>query len=241
VTPRAWSKPTVLVVDSDHHVLDTLTVILKSQGFVVDTAASGPLALNRARKLRPDAVILEVALGGFDGFELLRRLRAYGIDAPGLFLTSRITLQDKLIGLAVGGDDYITKPFSPEEVLARLQAILRRSQHDVSGLRATQLRCADVVVNEDSHEVCKAGEPVTLTPTQFEVLRYLMINTGTVLSKPNILDHVWHHDGRDVNVVESCVCQLRRKVDTGDMRLIHTVRGFVYVLREPRPIGMSRM
>jgi two-component system OmpR family response regulator len=241
VTPRAWSKSTVLVVDADQHVLDTLAVILKSHGYAVDTAASGPLGLYRARKIRPDAVILEVALLGFDGFDLLRRLRTHGIAAPGIFLTSRIELQDKLTGLALGGDDYITKPFSADEVLARLQAILRRYQHDGSGPRITQLRCADVLVNEDSREVRKAGEPVTLTRTQFEVLRYLMINAGTVLSKPMILDHVWHHDGRDVNVVESCVCQLRRKVDTGDTRLIHTVRGFGYVLREPRLIGTSRM
>ena len=172
---------------------------------------------------------------GMDGFGLLRRLRADGIDAPALFLTARDSLQDKITGLTLGGDDYVTKPFSLEEVVARLRVILRRAGRGVEEPRNARLTFADIELDEDTHEVWKAGEPVSLSPTEFTLLRYFIINAGTVLSKPKILDHVWRYDfGGDVNVVESYVSYLRRKIDTGEKRLLHTLRGVGYVLREPR-------
>ncbi|MEI6254777.1 MAG: response regulator transcription factor [Mycobacteriaceae bacterium] len=227
----------ILVVDDETNIVELLAVSLRFQGFEVHTATSGPAALDLAREIRPDAVILDVMMPGMDGFGVLRRLRADGIDAPALFLTARGSLQDKITGLTLGGDDYVTKPFSLEEVVARLRVILRRTgkgaDQEDGGPR--RLRFADIELDEDTHEVWKAGEPVSLSPTEFTLLRYFVINAGTVLSKPKILDHVWRYDfGGDVNVVESYVSYLRRKVDTGEKRLLHTLRGVGYVLREPR-------
>jgi two-component system, OmpR family, response regulator len=225
----------VLVVDDEANIVELLSVSLKFQGFEVHTASSGPAALDKAREVRPDAVILDVMMPGMDGFGLLRRLRADGIDAPALFLTARGSLQDKIAGLTLGGDDYVTKPFSLEEVVARLRVILRRVGRGVEESRNSRLTFADIELDEDTHEVWKAGQPVSLSPTEFTLLRYFIINAGTVLSKPKILDHVWRYDfGGDVNVVESYVSYLRRKIDTGDKRLLHTLRGVGYVLREPR-------
>ncbi|MFZ2241808.1 MAG: response regulator transcription factor, partial [Gordonia amarae] len=160
-----------------------------------------------------------------------------GIVAPALFLSARDSVADKVNGLTIGGDDYVTKPFSLEEVVARLRVILRRTGKgaDQEDAGPRRLRFADIDLDEDTHEVWKAGEPVSLSPTEFTLLRYFVINAGTVLSKPKILDHVWRYDfGGDVNVVESYVSYLRRKVDTGEKRLLHTLRGVGYVLREPR-------
>ncbi|UXA17450.1 response regulator transcription factor [Mycobacterium sp. SMC-4] len=225
----------VLVVDDEANIVELLSVSLKFQGFEVYTASSGPEALDKAREARPDAIILDVMMPGMDGFGLLRRLRADGIDAPALFLTARDSLQDKIAGLTLGGDDYVTKPFSLEEVVARLRVILRRSGLRSPDPRTSRLTFADIELDEDTHEVWKAGEPVSLSPTEFTLLRYFIVNAGTVLSKPKILDHVWRYDfGGDVNVVESYVSYLRRKIDTGDKRLLHTLRGVGYVLREPR-------
>ncbi|ORV51822.1 MULTISPECIES: response regulator transcription factor [Mycobacteriaceae] len=225
----------VLVVDDETNIVELLSVSLKFQGFEVYTASSGPAALDRAREIRPDAVILDVMMPGMDGFGVLRRLRADGIDAPALFLTARDALQDKITGLTLGGDDYVTKPFSLEEVVARLRVILRRAGKGAQEPRNSRLKFADIELDEDTHEVWKSGEPVSLSPTEFTLLRYFVINAGTVLSKPKILDHVWRYDfGGDVNVVESYVSYLRRKIDTGDKRLLHTLRGVGYVLREPR-------
>lgn len=240
--PSPASPPTtpegrILVVDDEANIVELLAVSLRFQGFEVHTATSGPAALDLARDIHPDAVILDVMMPGMDGFGVLRRLRADGIDAPALFLTARDSLQDKITGLTLGGDDYVTKPFSLEEVVARLRVILRRSgkganQEDGSPRR---LRFADIELDEDTHEVWKAGESVSLSPTEYTLLRYFVINAGTVLSKPKILDHVWRYDfGGDVNVVESYVSYLRRKIDTGEKRLLHTLRGVGYVLREPR-------
>ncbi len=225
----------VLVVDDESNIVELLSVSLKFQGFEVHTAANGPAALDRAREVRPDAVILDVMMPGMDGFGVLRRLRADGIDAPALFLTARDSLQDKIAGLTLGGDDYVTKPFSLEEVVARLRVILRRVGKGAEEQRSSRLVFADIELDDDTHEVWKAGEPVSLSPTEFTLLRYFVINAGTVLSKPKILDHVWRYDfGGDVNVVESYVSYLRRKIDTGERRLLHTLRGVGYVLREPR-------
>ncbi len=225
----------VLVVDDEDNIVELLAVSLKFQGFEVYTASNGAAALDLAREVRPDAVILDVMMPGMDGFGLLRRLRADGIDAAALFLTARDSLQDKISGLTLGGDDYVTKPFSLEEVVTRLRVILRRTAHGHEEPRVSRLKFADIELDEDTHEVWKASEPVSLSPTEFTLLRYFIINAGTVLSKPKILDHVWRYDfGGDVNVVESYVSYLRRKVDNGDKRLLHTLRGVGYVLREPR-------
>lgn len=225
----------MLVVDDETNIVELLAVSLRFQGFEVDTATTGPAALDRAREVRPDAVILDVMMPGMDGFGVLRRLRADGVDAPALFLTARDRLQDKIAGLTLGGDDYVTKPFSLEEVVARLRVILRRVGKGAGREQPRRLVFADIELDEDTHEVWKAGEPVSLSPTEFTLLRYFVVNAGTVLSKPKILDHVWRYDfGGDVNVVESYVSYLRRKVDTGERRLLHTLRGVGYVLREPR-------
>lgn len=234
---RAETSPEarILVVDDEDAIVELLSVSLKFQGFEVYSASNGAAALDRAREVRPDAVILDVMMPGMDGFGVLRRLRADGIDAPALFLTARDSLQDKVAGLTLGGDDYVTKPFSLEEVIARLRVILRRAGKGNTGVRNTRLSFADIELDEETHEVWKAGEPVSLSPTEFTLLRYFVINAGTVLSKPKILDHVWRYDfGGDVNVVESYVSYLRRKIDTGEKRLLHTMRGVGYVLREPR-------
>ena len=245
VTPQSASRAKadagpearILVVDDETNILELLAVSLRFQGFEVHTATNGPAALDLAREIRPDAVILDVMMPGMDGFGVLRRLRADGIDAPALFLTARDSLQDKITGLTLGGDDYVTKPFSLEEVVARLRVILRRAGVG-AGLESEgprRLRFSDIELDEDTHEVWKAGEPVSLSPTEFTLLRYFVINAGTVLSKPKILDHVWRYDfGGDVNVVESYVSYLRRKIDMGEKRLLHTLRGVGYVLREPR-------
>jgi len=225
----------VLVVDDEPNIRELLSVSLKFQDFDVQTAADGPAALDMARTFRPDALILDVMMPGMDGFGLLRRLRADGVDAPALFLTAKDSVADKVNGLTVGGDDYVTKPFSLEELVARLRVILRRSGFGDEERRDSRITFADIELDDDTHEVWKGGNLVSLSPTEFTLLRYFMINAGTVLSKPKILDHVWNYDfGGEVNVVESYVSYLRRKIDTGDKRLIHTLRGVGYVMREPR-------
>ncbi|KAA0021922.1 response regulator transcription factor [Antrihabitans cavernicola] len=225
----------VLVIDDEPTIVELLSVSLRFQGFEVATAANGPEGLDKARVFRPEAMILDVMMPGMDGFGLLRRLRADGVDAPVLFLTARDEVDDKITGLTLGADDYVTKPFSLEEVVARLRVILRRSGKNGEEARPSRLAFADIELDDDTHEVWKAGEPVALSPTEFTLLRYFMVNAGTVLSKPRILDHVWRYDfGGEVGVVESYVSYLRRKVDTGDTRLIHTLRGVGYVMREPR-------
>ncbi|MFD3507284.1 response regulator transcription factor [Nocardia sp. NPDC058666] len=220
----------VLVVDDEPMIVELLAVSLRYQGFEVATAADGAQALDRARTFRPQALIVDVMMPGMDGFGLLRRLRADGIDAPVLFLTARDEVDDKITGLTLGADDYVTKPFSLEEVVARLRVILRRAGRPEPA--KTRLRFADIELDDDTHEVWKAGEPVALSPTEFTLLRYFMVNAGSVLSKPRILDHVWRYDfGGEVGVVETYVSYLRKKVDT-EQRLIHTLRGVGYVMRE---------
>lgn len=225
----------VLVVDDEENIRQLLSVSLKFQGYEVETAADGPAALDRCRAAKPDVLVLDVMMPGMDGFGLLRRLRADGVEAPALFLSARDTVEDKINGLTIGGDDYVTKPFSLEEVVARLQVLLRRSGFDDQQRASSKITFADIELDDETHEVFKAGELVGLSPTEFTLLRYFMVNAGTVLSKPRILDHVWNYDfGGEVNVVESYVSYLRRKLDTGDKRLIHTLRGVGYVMREPR-------
>lgn len=225
----------VLVVDDEPNIVELLTVSLKFQGFEVETANSGPAAIELAHSWRPDAYILDVMMPEMDGFELLSKLRAEGLDAPVLFLTAKDAVEDRIHGLTIGADDYVTKPFSLEEVITRLRVILRRGNVSEDANEDTTLRYADLTLNDDTHEVTKAGEIVELSPTEFNLLRYLMLNAEVVVSKAKILDNVWHYDfGGDGNVVESYISYLRRKVDTGDVQLIHTVRGVGYVLRTPR-------
>lgn len=225
----------VLVVDDEPNIVELLTVSLKFQGFEVESANSGQDALELARTFQPDAFILDVMMPGMDGFELLGKLRSEGLDGPVLFLTAKDAVEDRIHGLTIGADDYVTKPFSLEEVVTRLRVILRRGNVTEHAEGDATLRYADLTLNDETHEVTKAGEIVELSPTEFNLLRYLMLNAEVVVSKAKILDNVWHYDfGGDGNVVESYISYLRRKVDTGDVPLIHTVRGVGYVLRTPR-------
>jgi len=224
----------ILVVDDEPMIVELLSVSLRYQGFEVAAANNGAEGLDKAKTFRPDALIVDVMMPGMDGFGLLRRLRADGIEAPVLFLTARDEVEDKVTGLTLGADDYVTKPFSLEEVVARLRVILRRSGHAVEERKSSRIRFEDIELDDDTHEVWKAGDPVSLSPTEFTLLRYFMVNAGTVLSKPRILDHVWRYDfGGEVGVVETYVSYLRKKVDTGPDRLIHTLRGVGYVMRAP--------
>jgi len=223
----------LLVVDDEPNIRELLSVSLTFVGFAVTTAATGREALEKVRTDRPDLVVLDIMLPGMDGFEVVRHLRATGADVPVLFLTAKEETADRITGLTVGGDDYVTKPFSLEEVIARIRAILRRSQG--SAPTSARLSFADLELDDDSHEVWKDGRPVTLSPTEFELLRFLMANAGRVMSKAQILDHVWNYDfGGDAGVVESYISYVRRKIDTGEPKLLHTVRGVGYVLRVPR-------
>lgn len=226
----------VLVVDDEPNIVELLTVSLKFQGFEVATATSGFQALEVAPEFKPDAFILDVMMPGMDGFELLPKLRDQGFEGPVLFLTAKDAVEHRIHGLTIGADDYVTKPFSLEEVITRLRVILRRGAQVVDEVDDTNvLTYDDLVLNDDTHEVTKGGEVVELSPTEFNLLRYLMLNAEVVLSKAKILDNVWHYDfGGDGNVVESYISYLRRKIDIGDVPLIHTVRGVGYVLRKPR-------
>lgn len=225
----------VLVVDDEPNIVELLTVSLKFQNFEVYSANSGNEALRVAREVNPDAYILDVMMPGMDGFELLGKLRQEGLDGPVLYLTAKDGVDQRIHGLTIGADDYVTKPFSLEEVITRLRVIMRRGGAAEESSNDATMSYADLILNDDTHEVTKGGELIELSPTEFNLLRYLMQNKEVVLSKSKILDNVWHYDfGGDGNVVESYISYLRRKIDTGDTQLIHTVRGVGYVLRTPR-------
>jgi two-component system OmpR family response regulator len=225
----------LLVVEDDPNIVELLSASLRYAGFEVATAAEGHQALRVAREFRPDLMVLDVMMPGIDGFEVVRRLTAEGNRCPVLFLTARDAVHDKITGLTVGGDDYVTKPFSLDEVVARIRAVLRRATSGPTGPAAARLSFADIELDDDTHEVWKDGALVALSPTEFKLLRYFMENSGRVLSKAQILDHVWNYDfGGDANVVESYVSYLRRKIDTTEPRLLQTLRGVGYVLRVPR-------
>ena len=227
----ATHEAKLLVVDDEPNILELLSASLRFAGFEVATASDGREAVATAKAFRPDLMVLDVMMPEMDGFEVVRRLRQDGVRPPVVFLTARDSTEDKVTGLTLGGDDYVTKPFSLEEVIARIRAVLRRAG---AGANASRLLFADLEMDDDTHEVWKAGELVALSPTEFKLLRYFMQNGGRVLSKAQILDHVWHYDfGGDANVVESYVSYLRRKLDTADPRLLHTLRGVGYVLRQP--------
>jgi two-component system OmpR family response regulator len=223
----------VLVVDDEPNICALLSATLRLIEFDVRVANGGHEALAAAEEFEPDIVVLDVMLPDFDGFEVAQRLRASGRQVPVLFLTARDALADRISGLTVGGDDYVTKPFSLEEVVLRIRAILRRSHPDTDD--GATLRYADLEMDEDAHEVRRGGKSIDLSPTEFNLLRYLMTNAGRVVSKAQILDRVWSYDfGGDGRIVESYVYYLRRKIDKYEPPLIHTVRGVGYALRLPR-------
>ncbi len=224
----------LLVVDDEPNIVELLSASLRFAGFEVQSATNGTQALHLAVASAPDLVVLDVMMPGLDGFEVVRRMRQDGVTAPVLFLTARDAVEDRIMGLTLGADDYVTKPFSLGEVVARIRAILRRAGLE-SEADTQRMVFADIELDEDAHEVFKEGVPVELSPTEFKLLRYFMTNPGRVLSKAQILDHVWHYDfGGEATVVETYVSYLRRKVDTTEPRLLHTVRGVGYVLRTPR-------
>jgi two-component system OmpR family response regulator len=221
----------VLVVDDERTLTDLLTMALRYEGWSVRSAADGATAVKEAREWRPDVVILDVMLPDVDGFNVLRRLREDDRDIPVLFLTARDSVEDRIAGITAGGDDYVTKPFSLEEVVARLRGLIRRTSLAFQRADA-HLTVGDLTLDEDSHEVFRDGTTVALTATEFELLRYLMRNPRRVLSKAQILDRVWNYDfGGQANVVELYISYLRKKIDVGRTPMIHTVRGAGYVLK----------
>jgi two-component system, OmpR family, response regulator len=230
---RTNPGPRVLVVDDERSITDLVAMALRYEGFAVRTADTGRSALAAAAEFKPALVILDVMLPDIDGLEVLRRLGTDARRPPVIFLTARDATEDKVRGLTVGGDDYVTKPFSIEELVARVRVVLRR--HGGAGASAGLLVAEDLELDEDAHEVRRAGRPIELTPTEYRLLRYLLANAGRVLTRTQILDHVWDYGfGGDASVLETYVSYLRRKVDRFDPPLIQTVRGVGYVLRPPR-------
>jgi len=223
----------VLVVDDEAALADLVVMALRFEGCDVRSAGSGRAAIRVARDFRPDAVVLDVMLPDLGGLEVLRRLRAEAPLLPVLLLTARDAVEERIAGLSAGGDDYVTKPFSLEEVVLRVRSLLRRAR--VTGPTGAVLVVGDLALDEDSHEVSRGGEPVTLTATEFELLRFLMRNPRRVVSKTQILDRVWSYDfGGTSNVVELYISYLRKKIDAGRQPMIHTLRGAGYVIK-PTP------
>jgi two-component system OmpR family response regulator len=220
----------VLVVDDEQTLTDLLSMALRLEGWDIRAAGDGRAAVRAAREFRPDVVVLDIMLPDMDGLEVLRKLRSETPDVPVLFLTAKDAVEDRIAGLTAGGDDYVTKPFSLEEVVARVRGLLRRT-HAVAA-RESQLVVGDLVMDEDSHEVRRGDELIGLTATEFELLRYLMRNPRRVLSKAQILDRVWNYDfGGQANVVELYISYLRKKIDAGRPPMIHTMRGAGYILK----------
>lgn len=233
-SPQDETEARLLVVEDEPNIRELLATSLRFAGFAVDVAGDGTTAMRLVHELDPDLVVLDVMLPDTDGFDIAKRMRAADRQQPILFLTARDSLDDKIKGLTVGGDDYVTKPFSLEEVVARIRAVLRRTQSMQDEVGAA-LVVADLELDEDSHEVRRGGKVIDVSPTEFKLLRYLMLNPNRVLSKSQILDHVWDYDFRgEMGIVESYISYLRRKIDSdGATPLIHTKRGFGYVLRMP--------
>ena len=222
----------LLVVDDEPNIRELLSTSLRYAGFEVTAAANGREALDAAEEFQPDLAVLDVMLPDMDGFTVTRRLRSAGRHFPVVFLTARDGTEDKITGLTVGGDDYVTKPFSLDEVVARIRAVLRRTA-SLDDDDAAVLRVDDLELDDDAHEVRRGGEVVELSPTEFKLLRYLMMNPNRVLSKAQILDHVWEYDfNGDASIVESYISYLSRKIDVGGReKMIHTKRGVGYMLR----------
>lgn len=243
MTENKTPEAKILVVDDEPSIRELLSVSLRFTGFDVREAADGHQAVRLAQEFKPDLVLLDIMLPDIDGFEVLRRLRDTDPDVPVLFLTAKDDLSDKLQGLNAGGDDYITKPFSLEEVVTRIRVVLRRT--NPAEVETAILKYQDLELNEDTYDVTRAGRPVELSPTEYKLLRYLLINAERVVSKIQILDHVWDYDWiGEASIVESYISYLRRKIDSPAalgitdpaeaealVPLIHTRRGIGYVLR----------
>ena len=228
------STQRILVVDDESSISELIATSLKFVGFDVRTAANGSEALRIAEEFKPHALILDVMLPDQNGFDVCRQLRQDGHSVGVLFLTAKDTVEDKIAGLTIGGDDYVTKPFSLEELVARLRALLRRIGATEAEVDDEKVRFADLELDEATHEVRRAGKLIDLSPTEFTLLRYLMINADRVVSKSQILDHVWQYDFRgDAGIVETYVSYLRKKIDIYEPALIHTVRGVGYRMRMP--------
>ena len=226
------TPPRVLVVDDEHNLTELLSMALRYEGWEVRSAGTGMAAVRAAREFEPDAVALDMMLPDMDGLEVLRRMREHNDRLPVLFLTARDAVEDRIAGLTAGGDDYVTKPFSLEEVVARLRALMRRTVLVATEEDDSRLVVGDLTLDEDSHEVTRGGAQIQLTATEFELLRYLMRNPKRVLSKAQILDRVWNYDfGGQANVVELYISYLRKKIDAGREPMIHTMRGVGYVLK----------
>jgi two-component system, OmpR family, response regulator len=225
----------ILAVDDEPAITDLVTMALRYEGFEVASAASGREAIDTANAFRPHLIVLDIMLPDIDGFEVARRLARDGNKVPIVFLTARDATEDKVRGLTLGGDDYVTKPFSIEELVARIRAVLRRAGPPAEAGGMTRLTFADLELDDDTHEAWRGGRELELTATEFKLLRYLLSNPRRVLSKDQILDRVWHYDfGGNANIVETYISYLRRKVDASGPALIHTVRGVGYCLRLPR-------
>ncbi|MAP62929.1 MAG: DNA-binding response regulator [Microbacterium sp.] len=225
----------VLVVDDEQMLTDLLSMALRMEGWDVRTAASGLQALQETREFAPDALVLDIMMPDLDGMAVLQRLRQSGNDVPVLFLTAKDAVGDRVAGLTAGGDDYVTKPFSLEEVVARLRGLMRRAGTALSAETEPILRVGDLSLNEDSHEVIRGDDEIELTATEFELLRFLMRNQRRVVSKAQILDRVWNYDfGGRSSVVELYISYLRKKLDAGRDPLIHTVRGVGYMIKAPQ-------
>jgi two-component system OmpR family response regulator len=232
------SKPStgqrILVVDDETSISDLISTSLRFVGFEVRTAATGSQALAVAEEFKPHAIVLDVMLPDQDGFEVCRQIRNEGVNVGVLFLTAKDGMEDKVAGLTIGGDDYMTKPFSLEELVARLRALLRRTGVIEIDQDEEKIRFADLELDEATHEVRRAGNLLDLSPTEFLLTRYLLINADRVVSKSQILDHVWEYDFRgDAGIVETYISYLRKKIDIYEPPLIHTVRGVGYRLRVP--------
>ncbi|MET0990046.1 MAG: response regulator transcription factor [Glaciihabitans sp.] len=233
---RADGSPIrAVVVDDEDSLTDLLSMALRYEGWDVRLASDGQKALSVVREFRPDVIVLDIMLPDIDGLQVLQRLRADGNQTPILFLTAKDSLDDRIAGLTVGGDDYVTKPFSLEELVARLRALIRRAGLTSEDSNDSYLVVGDLELDEDSYEVRRGGELIELTATEFELLRYLMRNPRRVLSKMQILDRVWSYDfGGKSSVVEIYISYLRKKIDSGRSAMIHTVRGVGYVLKPAR-------
>jgi two-component system OmpR family response regulator len=230
-TAGSSTKPRVLVVDDEDNISFLVESALQLDGIDTAKAADGHAALAAVRTFNPHAIVLDVNMPGIDGFEVLRRLRTDGDTTPVVFLTARDGLDDRVKGLTGGADDYVVKPFAIAELVARVRIALR---HSGAGVTSAVLAIADLELDQDAHRVTRAGLPVTLSPTEYKLLRYLLLNAGRVLSRAQILDHVWAYDfNGEAGIVESYISYLRRKVDDVEPSLIHTKRGVGYVLRLP--------
>jgi two-component system, OmpR family, response regulator len=233
MTESATDSHRILVVDDEPNIADVVSMALRFQGFEVETAGTGTDAISAVTSFRPHLIVLDIMLPDMEGFDVAQRLGAQRARVPIIFLTARDATDDKIRGLTLGGDDYVTKPFSLEELVARIRAILRRS--GLAEPESSRLTFEDLELDEDAHEVTRSGNHVDLTATEYRLLRYLMLNPRRVLTRSQLLEHVWEYDfGGDARVLETYVSYLRKKLDKHGPPLIHTVRGVGYALRQPR-------